>query len=220
LIHYFRKVDHAAYKHWKQDQCKTFPMCISWNKPAVRQFMKVILSSYITYEDVFSLMPLFQWAEILLKASDYYGARRSITWSFPSKKSAVSKSALVSRGQTTRVLLHPSVRIVNIHTVFELGTSTSKRHTEFQHCICAAIQLSSHSLGWCTQAHIPLLLRKRMRETACVCCGETVSPEWGGTAIKVFQSQWKRRAGRVWHYSVMRIKPLNRMALKKQRRTW
>jgi len=110
---------------------------------------------------------------------------------------------LVSRGQTTRVLLHPSVRIVNIHTVFELDTSTSKRHTEFQHCICAAIQLSSHSLGWCTQAHIPLLLRKtRMRETACVCCGETVSPEWVGTAIKVFQSQWKRRAGRVGHYSV------------------
>lgn len=26
LINYFRKVDHAAYKHWKQEQCKTFPI--------------------------------------------------------------------------------------------------------------------------------------------------------------------------------------------------
>lgn len=72
-------------------------MSISWKKPAVRQFMKVILSSYITYEDVFSLMLPFQRAEILLKASDYYGAWRSITQteSLPSKKSAVSKSALI-----------------------------------------------------------------------------------------------------------------------------
>lgn len=35
--------------------------------------MKVILSSYITYEDVFSLMPPFQRAEILLKASMEHG---------------------------------------------------------------------------------------------------------------------------------------------------
>lgn len=59
--------------------------------------MKLMLPSYITYGDVFSLMPPFQRAEILLKASDYTGAWRSITEmeSSLSKKSAVSKSALI-----------------------------------------------------------------------------------------------------------------------------
>ncbi len=136
----------------------------------------------------------FQRFEILLKASDDSGAWRSITEMESSlgKGSAVSKFALIhhadcihwlsesfarsgSKGHTS-VLYYIHQSKTNVSTEKKNRNSSTPVHSGSALYSCCtpsvwSIRLSSHSLGWCTQAHIPLLLRKRMRDGLCLLRG-------------------------------------------------
>ncbi len=140
----------------------------------------------------------FQRIEILLKASDDSGAWRSITEMESSlgKGSAVSKFALIhhadcihwlsesfarsgSKGHTS-VLYYIHQSKTNVSTEKKIVTR-AHQYIVVQHCIRAALQVSG-VFGY--PAIHSADVRKltfhcsyvRGWETACVCCGETVSP--------------------------------------------
>lgn len=178
-------------------------VCISWNKPAVRQFMKVIQHNTETLH--------YLWGCVFPNASISKGPKYCwkppitlehrealLKWKVRWAREAQSANLLSSTMQTAftdyqRALHVQGQKVTLVYYITSISqnkqmwapkkkiVTRAHQYIVVQHCIHAALQVSE-IFGYpaIQSADVRKLTFHcsyvRGWETACVCCGETVSP--------------------------------------------